>query len=963
MSLTEPDPLEQEIIQLGQTQGVTVQRVYTSQGQALFETAQGEITAAVYKARQPDVPLENVAVYLVQRLSADWQPGQPFELLEEYVLMVDDPYWGRRIQPAGFTQAPFHEIFVMGYRIKGRILHNGEPIAGANVSLEGIQQGIMGESVFWDSLEYNELIWSEELETYVEGPRVYAPIMTDEQGRWTFICPKGHGAIYQRENDRRDDTPQTAAQPLPRYVKQLYAVYRGRKAALKEEEEAVINILSGRLIVYGEPGAWIRVGTLDEAGQSYLIPPEGFVIIEGLPAGEHNIVQFKLTSAGEWDSCWGCPRAIATVNEGETAYIEMGAMEWHDPAGSLIAGRVYERMGLPAAGIAIVPIDFETGHILAPIAYTDENGYWEAEIPAQGLGGDPWIYDERWGCLPIIGFPYSDIVLGARAYAAFVEMFKPEAWRKGERGHANFQFVPDSIFIQNNETEERFATIEAPYGGWMTRETLPKFKFVSDVEELLVNGPQLHTYSIRTPQTILQAEFVLKGQSFEAYETPAGHYRAAGYFPEAKFLLGGKIHGSVVEGDQKAIGLRLPEAYRLGIEFGEHRWHTQITASQTHNEGRAKTKYTCFADLVCPYCGGPAWRDPDFGGFLRGYCIPCAEAFGISQAMDARTYFVLPTLATNGPEEESWQLHGLIVPTRGGKRLYETRFHWRPDLYDENDVYLVQGAPGQATNAPRWLARHVHEIADGLGFGRFDAHASPPFTPGHDLDWFGELPEVQRPLGLTQMKLMFPYNYVQTEDVIVELDCRLKDGNTETIRLCIPAGTAGPNEEKPLSDLIRVKKAGKWNAERKTSPYKGCGLYVGVEDARLLSPAGASCKFIITNDVPLLASAAGIIVEERHSTPVAWQMGAARSVGGPHLMEDAVGQIFLFYVREGDIYMRRRAGLPGTWQAPVRLTTQGDNEAPSAQKDAAGRIWLYWQHEQDTRSQMSWQDGESWQEI
>ena len=55
----------------------------------------------------------------------------------------------------------------------------------------------------------------------------------------------------------------------------LWAAYRGRKAELVEDTEAVIDILSGRLRVSGEAGAWVKVGTLDDDGTAYLVQPNG----------------------------------------------------------------------------------------------------------------------------------------------------------------------------------------------------------------------------------------------------------------------------------------------------------------------------------------------------------------------------------------------------------------------------------------------------------------------------------------------------------------------------------------------------------------------------------------------------------------------------------------------------------------------------------------------------------------
>jgi len=962
-----------EIIQLGTHQGITVAEDFSdANGYVSFEREGAEIEGYVYKAIGPTVALVGARVYLVAVL-ADGEPGT------EYVLMVDDEYWGRRIQPAAFQGGAFSEEFVMGYRLQGRILEAGEPVADANVSLEGYLVHAPGTAdeetaVFWDSLEFNELIYSHELETYVEGALVYAPLRTDAEGRFVFIAPRGHGAVYQRAGDYRDETPETMAEGLPRHLDRVEAAYLGRKVKLEQDEEVALDILAGTLTISGTVGALLRVGTLDDAGQVYTVPGSGEVTVGGLPAGEQSIVQFKRNAWGEWDDSWGCGRELVELKLGETKAVTMAEMEYYDPWEDVVAGRVYERMGVPAGGIDIVAIDWETAEIVGTIATTDGDGYWEAELPPEGFGGDPWIHDDNWGSVPIIGFPYSDVVLGARAYSCFSELFKPEAWRTQDRGHKNFQYVQDAIIVQSRETDELYETEEAAHGGWQTVDSLPAFQYVEDLGELLIGGPQERTYRLLELRAgadgedkVLIAEFTLPGQSFEAGETLAGRYRASGYYPEVKFLIGGKISGNVVTvkssyTPQEHISSQYAEALRVGLEFGEHNAYVEMrqelpeAGSEPERDEELLEFMAGIADFICPYCGGPAHRDPDTPVHARGFCLQCASKFSNARAVDCRTYFLSPTLAAR----TGYHLQGHLLRRSGEARSYDVSYHWRPDLYEETDDFITQSGIAQLTNAPRWVAKHVDEMGDGKGFGHYDAASTPPYTPGHDVAYFEGLEEIEHAPGLTQMKLVLAGDYTLTEDVEVSVECVLEDETTETVGVVLEAGLKGPTAEDPLGDIVPIRSVAKLRAEKLSSPYRGVGLYQGVNAVSITSgPPPEDLRFAIVNDNPWLSNANSITVEANRRTPTLAQLIVLLT--GIELLDDAVGQIYLFYTKDGDIRLTRRNGLSGPWEDSEQLTADGQSSEPSAEKDDSGRLGLWRQRGAVSVGFSSRDDGRSWE--
>ena len=501
-----------ESIQLGQRWGVVVSRVVSAWGRVEIQTPQGLVSCWVYQERNPDVPLEVVEVALVEEQENGRGVGR-------YALMVDDPYWGRRLQPAAFAEPPWDETFVMGYRLRGQVRRYDVGAVGAVVSLEVTLQTDEDETVrFWDSEEYNRLVWSNELETFVSGPEVTALIVTDPDGNWVYIVPKGHGAPYQRWDDRRDDTVETAQEPLRRYVAQVEAVYRGRRAVVVEGEAALINADSARARITATPGATVRAGVMEDAGEMHLVPESGVVEISNLPEGWLSLAQFRRAGTGEWDPRSGAPRVLLRVHENQTAEVDLGALEQYPEDGSVACGRVYWSVGAPAVGVSIVIINPESGEIVGTAAVTDGLGFWSVSIPEEGLGGNLYVMDPNWGSMPVYGLPYSDVVLGARAYSAWMDEFASEAWRKGSLGHKNFQYVPGAAWVVDNDSGRVYETEEAPYGGWMTRETLPKWKYGADPVALLTQGPQLRSYRIETDHGVEDPEFHLREQSFSGWD-------------------------------------------------------------------------------------------------------------------------------------------------------------------------------------------------------------------------------------------------------------------------------------------------------------------------------------------------------------------------------------------------------------------------------------------------------------
>jgi len=296
-----------------------------------------------------------------------------------------------------------------------------------------------------------------------------------------------------------------------------------------------------------------------------------------------------------------------------------------------------------------------------------------------------------------------------------------------------------------------------------------------------------------------------------------------------------------------------------------------------------------------------------------------------------------------------WTL-GLVRGVRRGREAHQrVAYHWRPEDYLEDDDHLRQEGPYQATNAPRWFARGQLLTQTHLRIGTWTGHS---FVHGESLAEIEA--RLGRALGVAQMKLTGFAGGGEAE--AFRLTCVLADSSQEEREVRLEG-------ELDSADAVPVTYVDKLAAERKPSPYRGVGLFrdvVSVE--RVGDPPAAPRAFDIVADVPFLHREDGVAVSTGQRTPVAVQMsGQAQEV---HLFDDAVGRLYLFYDRDGDIFFRRREGLPAGWGEERQLTAEGTSCCPWADKDDQGQTTLLWTSgESETEEAQSADDGELWERV
>jgi hypothetical protein len=597
----------------------TIVETRTSASPVVFHTPDGDVTANVFKARSPDVELSGVQVSLLEE--SDAQGGA------RYAVMVDDPWWGRRIQPVPYQPAPFTTDIVMGYRIEARILIDHEPTNGEGLSLELTWHTAEdGPVVGWFPDVHNSLMWSEALQTYVKGPDLVWPITTrhdpsrDEDGWAAFywpglrfedvILPRGHGAIFQRAGDELYDGWLADGNALKRHLSGAEWVYRGCRKPAAKGSPAVFDIKHATVTFAGAPGAVYEFGALDEDN-----PPSGGGVL-GPDGRDTQLLEPAEYWAWQHDDSIGLGDRVGfEVEPGETITVNLPAMR---TSGLL----VYKGGAEPAAGVTVY-----LGSSTIPLGQTDESGYFDSP---DGVGD---INDPELG-YQSPGAAYGNVVYmvtgGRLATARWL------VWREPAADHPNFRALPGAVHVYRTNDGATFAMEEAKGDlySYVTKQRLPRNSPAQELDGLGMWDPSsvtFYTYRIRNSMNEVlgqrQLEPLVINMPSSGYTFPPGP------------SLGGKIHGCVLRQSREQVeGTDAP--FKL-IEFGQHAWfmeHRQLPSDP------AMTPTTCFADLVCPYCGGRAWVEPDEGAYVRGYCQYCAAVWGVAMKTDCRTHFQTKSL-------------------------------------------------------------------------------------------------------------------------------------------------------------------------------------------------------------------------------------------------------------------------------------------------------------------------------
>jgi hypothetical protein len=347
--------------------------------------------------------------------------------------------------------------------------------------------------------------------------------------------------------------------------------------------------------------------------------------------------------------------------------------------------------------------------------------------------------------------------------------------------------------------------------------------------------------------------------------------------------VGGKILGNVVEASRGDLITpdNLAEAARMGLETGRFTQPLELRGTSvwlmeafTGEDAGATT----FAAWECPYCGGPAWAEPDAGGYQRGYCTPCAAN---GYLVDCRTAFLTRTLAA----VDDWQLRVVRNTTAGG---YNDRLvaGWpRPCEYYETDDYLIDP---WVDGLPRWVAVH-------LLLGTWDGST---FVDGESVaDAEARLGET---LGPVQLKLLLTADYQGSGKGVRIIATNAYTSQADALEVVVPPGAVA-------GDILPLR----WASH---DAYPGArNWYTDVTHAEEIAGDGhVAC--VIVNDGPSWRSSIGVLVAHHTASP--WACDPRLSSRDPFLVEDFAGRVHLVYLREGRLLYRLLEGLNAAWTDP-----------------------------------------------
>ena len=871
-----------------------------------------------------------------------WRCGLVTDAASRAAVVVDDPYYGRRISGPGVwnaTSSAWSATVTLGREYGGRLQRGDVSVVASHADVIpkwGTQEdGTISGLAFGGTYPYASLVLS--AGTYIDGGTKLGRFYTDASGfvrDWNpytgtggpIIAPRGHGSWGQTAADYMHaggDAPTPEAT-----LSSLWLYYLQERIELTAGATTVLNVegvdigitgpASATFVAQWEDGWFIETGSLNGAGVG---------TITNVPPGHYAIALYHAS-----DVTKGLRRqSVHCAVPGSQATIAFPTT-WSSTALNSMCGYIYAA-GASGISTTIMGKDWPVLGVSQWVALgtTNATGWFQTNVAGMVVT-ELAVEDATYGAAhfdgTIPGTWWDPCLAGALAgIVAFDGKFvipsgEPPAiipW--GPRGgHSNLPAATSMGYAQSKHDGTQYPFRATADGMGIRTDPLPGWFHET--------GYSAASTDDRILYKLVDSDGTSTGQNVALTWDTAAPWAAGSWYMGAIAgnapygEMGGKAWGNIVNYSDTAINAnnRLNEADRMGIQFGE--LNALYLRVRLRKDGTAICQ--TLTAIECPYCQGPLETEPG-SPVPRGCCRNCEQAFAVTSAMTGRTYAPTPTVAA---------LSGLglrvLEQTRGGAyRHRDYDYYWRPDDYQENTTYQTGSGRGQVTNAPRWVAQHAH-------LGSWLASA-----------WVGNetISQIEasqgRTLGPTRLKVIFSSGYTYTGGTLT-FRATLERGDaaaeTQTFTIANGYGRADAwgtyvpiNRSEPVEEIERD--GGTYDSDT--------GLYLRVTDLSCTNggPADiAACEFSLVNMSPHLQNTAGLGISHQTASPYAleWQPVLKRN---PDLCQSIFGLEHLVY-RNADrnIALKRTPNGGRTWTTSNAVTTDEDHDFPAVTKRDDGDL-------------------------
>ena len=749
-----------------------------------------------------------------------------------------------------------------------------------------------------------------------------------------IIFPRGIGALGNRETDRWTDGPEPE-----RFLESAEVWYLQEHVAALEGCATTLDVGSCSLTINGPGSAACHAARYRVLWEGCIcraygpLNSAGTATVTGLPTGHYVVVLYHPPG---YSDCGfrGLPRQEIDCTESGGSYTIAFPTSYTVVATNYLQGIVYAYDAKPLAGQDIHVWKYSPPQGWHVLATTGADGTYGPVALPSGYGPYMVTSHPEWGsCERSAGSGgWWDPCLASRfgAMCSGNATLGPQPWGEGfvpwgvAGAHQNLSAWPNLAYFKRRDDGRTYGLDAASVGGGVISDPCPRFFL--DPFPSTAPLPKIVYDLYDGDGALVKSSLGMTDDTWPPWYDGSNYKTANTEGTKLWAELGGKYEGSVVEADRGAeiTTADLPEAARLGLEFGkwtqplEHRSYAASLAEE------ASVWPTTFGDWECAYCGGPTWCEPD-DEYTRGHCMQCAD-YGVTT--DARSYLITRAL----PACSDW-LDRTVKTRSSGEHADRLVKGWpRPEEYDESDDYLVWDWAG--FGIPRWVAVH-------LVLGQW---LNGTFVDGESVA-DAEV-RLGRVVGPVQLKLMLTADY-QGRGQTLRVACTTPDGQNEWRMVTIPVGAS-------RGDLFPLN----WYPH---DAYPQ-GYTIDVTAMEKLAGDGAVYGLIV-NDGPAWHSTVGIVVRHWLHSPYACDV--ALSQRDPFLVEDFAGRLHLVYLRDGRVMHRTLEGTCATWSPASDITAKANWPQPCREPSLSplphAELVATADTQGSTRLWRSEDDGERWE--